>query len=217
MIDRVDVDPQARRTGVVAILRGGTGEHVAAVAEALIGAGVRCIEITANTAGAAEALADLHRTHGDAVSLGYGTVRSVSDVQLAASLGARFVVAPNTSPEVGAAAAAHRLGWYPGAFTPTEIERAWSLGASAVKVFPASLAGGPEYLRAVRAPLDDIPLLPTGGVEIETIGAYLDAGAVAVGLGSPLIGDALRTGDVQPLGLRARAALDAAAAPASRA
>ncbi|MBA3620577.1 MAG: 2-dehydro-3-deoxyphosphogluconate aldolase, partial [Acidothermales bacterium] len=90
----------------------------------------------------------------------------------------------------------------PGAFTPSEILQAWRSGASAVKVFPASL-GGPAYLRAVRAPLPDIPLVPTGGISVDAAPAYLQAGALAVGIGSPLVGDAGDTGDLHALRRRA--------------
>lgn len=217
MTERMSVDRRIAETRVVAILRGGNGLHLGAVADALVDAGVRCIEITSNTPGAAEGLAALRAWHGDTVAYGFGTVRTVADVEVAAAKGAGFVVAPNTDPEVGAAAREHGLGWYPGAFTPTEIERAWTLGATAVKVFPAASAGGPDYLRAVRAPLDDVPLLPTGGIGADTVREYLDAGAVAVGLGSPLIGDALRTGDVSDVRRRAHAALAAAAESGSAA
>jgi 2-dehydro-3-deoxyphosphogluconate aldolase/(4S)-4-hydroxy-2-oxoglutarate aldolase len=100
---------------------------------------------------------------------------------------------------------------YPGALTPTEIHTAWSAGASAVKLFPAGSLG-PGHLKAVRAPLPDIPLVPTGGIGIDTVGSWLDAGAHAVGLGGPLIGDALAPdGDLSALALRARAVCAAAA------
>jgi 2-dehydro-3-deoxyphosphogluconate aldolase / (4S)-4-hydroxy-2-oxoglutarate aldolase len=103
------------------------------------------------------------------------------------------------------AATRHGIASYPGAFTPTEIHAAWSAGASAVKLFPGG-ALGPGYLKAVRAPLPDIPLVPTGGVDVDAIGAWLDAGAAAVGLGSPLIGNAMTPdGDLDALAERARA------------
>lgn len=210
MTGRLDIDPRIAESKVVAILRGGDGGHLLAVADALVESGVRCIEVTANTRGAVESLAALRARHGASVAFGYGTVRSVADVDVAARLGVGFVVAPNTAPDVGAAARSRGLGWFPGALTPTEIETAWSLGATAVKVFPAQQAGGPGYLRAVRAPLDDVPLVPTGGIDADEVADYVAAGAVAVGLGSPLIGDALRTGDTSDVRRRAGAALAAA-------
>src|SRR5439155_13229904 len=121
-----------------------------------------------------------------------------------------FVVSPSVEPEVIAAALRHRIASYPGAFTPTEITAAWKAGASAVKLFPAGQLG-PGYLKDVRAPLPDIPVVPTGGIDVASVGAWLAAGAVAVGMGGPLIGDALAPdGDLAALAQRATAALEAA-------
>ena len=201
-----------QETGLVAILRGRDGKRLAAACDALLEAGVRCLEITTNTPGALSVvrrLADEGRTD---VEIGVGTVRHVDDVAAAADAGATFVVAPNTDAAVGARAAESGLGWYPGAFTPTEIAAAWDLGATAVKVFPAGSAGGPRYLREVRAPLDDILLVPTGGVSVDDVPGYLQAGAVAVGMGGPLVGRALEDDeDLARLGDRARTALAAVA------
>lgn len=190
-------------SGLVAILRGGDGRHVEAVAQALIAAGVSCLEITANTTGYAGVVSRLRAEHGGAVELGIGTVRHPEQVLEAVDLGASFVVAPDVNPSVGQAALASGIGWLPGAATPTEIARAWDLDCSAVKVFPAAALGGPSYLAAVRAPLDDIPLVPTGGVDAANARDYMAAGAMAVASGSPLVGDALRTGDISEVARRA--------------
>lgn len=201
---RIPIGEALRDTAVVAILRGGRGERLDAVCDALLAAGVRCLEITTNTPRGFDAVRRLSGVPGGA-EVGVGTVRTSEQVERAAEAGASFVVAPGTDATVGRRAAELGLAWYPGALSPTEIERAWQLGATAVKVFPAASAGGPGYLREVRAPLDDIPLLPTGGVRIEDIADYLAAGAVAVGLGGRLIGDALVSDDADLAALRARA------------
>jgi 2-dehydro-3-deoxyphosphogluconate aldolase/(4S)-4-hydroxy-2-oxoglutarate aldolase len=144
----------------------------------------------------------------DGIDLGMGTVLTADEVDRAVDAGARFVVSPSVVPAVIEAATRRGIASYPGAFTPTEIHTVWS----AVKLFPGG-ALGPGYLKAVRAPLTDIPLVPTGGVDIEAVGAWLDAGAVAVGLGSPLIGNALAAdGDLHALAERARAVCAAAGA-----
>lgn len=187
----------------VAILRGGTGEHVEAVVDTLVGAGVRAIELTTNTPRWREGTAWTARRFGDGVSVGVGTVLDPEQVDEAADLGASFVVSPHLDPAIGARAHERGLGWYPGAATPTEIVRAWRLGARAVKVFPAAQLGGPAYLRQVLAPLDFVDVVPTGGIGVDDAADYLAAGAVAVGLGSPLVGDALGTGDT--VALRSRA------------
>ena len=202
--ERRQVGPALRATRVVAILRASRGDRLAGVCDALLGAGVRCLEITTNTPSGLDAVRRVLAGADSGVEVGVGTVRTPAQVDQAADAGASFVVAPGTNPAVGERAAELGLAWYPGAFTPTEIHAAWSAGASAVKLFPGG-ALGPGYLKAVRAPLPDIPLVPTGGVEIGAVGAWLDAGAVAVGLGGPLIGDALAPdADLDALAERAR-------------
>lgn len=198
---------------VVAILRGSTGEHIEAVIDTLVAQDVTCLEITNNTPGALAAVARAAARLGDRADIGLGTVRRAAQVDAAARAGARFIVCPTTSAEVGRRAKQLGLAWLPGALTPTEVDLAWQLGATAVKVFPASL-GGPGYIQELRAPLDDVLLVPTGGVAIDDVPRYLAAGALAVGLGSPLVGDALTTGDLAGVATRARslrAALETAA------
>jgi 2-dehydro-3-deoxyphosphogluconate aldolase / (4S)-4-hydroxy-2-oxoglutarate aldolase len=212
MTARRQPGPVLRETGLVAILRGRSGERLAAACQVLLDAGVRCLEVTMNTPGALDVVRALLREGRPDVEVGVGTVRRPEEVDAAAEAGAGFVVAPTTEEAVGVRAAERGLGWFPGAFTPTEIARAWDLGATAVKVFPAGSAGGPRYLREVRAPLDDVLLVPTGGVGVDDVPGYLQAGAVAVGMGGPLLGRALEDdADLAGLGDRARAALAAVA------
>ena len=207
---RREPGPVLVETGLVAILRSRSGDRLAAACDALLDAGVRCLEITLNTPGALSVIGRLAGEARPGVEVGVGTVRRAVEVDAAADAGATFVVAPNTDLEVGRRAEQRGLGWFPGALTPTEIALAWDLGATAVKVFPTGSAGGPRYLREVRAPLDDVLLVPTGGVTVKDVPAYLQAGAVAVGMGSPLIGRALEDDhDLGRLGERAAAALAA--------
>jgi 2-dehydro-3-deoxyphosphogluconate aldolase/(4S)-4-hydroxy-2-oxoglutarate aldolase len=210
-VTRLQPGPVLRETGLVAILRGRSGERLTAVCDTLLTVGVRCLEITLNTPGALDAVGRLAAERRAGVEVGVGTVRRPEEVDVAADAGATFVVAPNTSAAVGKRAAERGLGWFPGALTPTEISTAWDLGATAVKVFPAGSAGGPRYLTEVLAPLDDVLLVPTGGVSVEDVPGYLRAGAVAVGMGGPLIGAALGDEELGRLEERARAALDAVA------
>src|SRR5205085_3252039 len=127
--------------------------------------------------------------------VGAGTVRTVDDVEAAVDAGAVYLVSPHTDPALCARAGQLGAAYLPGAFTPTEIVAAWSAGAAAVKLFPARL-GGPRYLRDIREPLPDIPIVPTGGVSAENAAEWFAAGAVAVGAGGSLIGDALDGGDL---------------------
>lgn len=187
----------------IAILRGGIGDHVEDVVRVLVDAGVTAIEITTNTPGWREGIGWAVDRYGTAASVGVGTVLDPRQLDEAAALGASFAVSPHTDPAIGERAHERGLGWYPGAATPTEIVRAWQLGARAVKVFPAAQLGGPAFLRQVLAPLDFVDVIPTGGIGVDDACDYLDAGAVAVGLGSPLVGDALTTGDLDALRVRA--------------
>ncbi|MDR6571729.1 2-dehydro-3-deoxyphosphogluconate aldolase/(4S)-4-hydroxy-2-oxoglutarate aldolase [Curtobacterium sp. 320] len=187
----------------IAILRGGTGEHVEDVVATLVEAGVRAIEITTNTPRWREGIAWAVERYDTGASIGVGTVLEPRQLDEAAAAGAVFAVSPHLDAGIGERAHERGLGWYPGAATPTEIVRAWQLGARAVKVFPAAQLGGPAFLKQVLAPLDFVDVIPTGGIGVEDASEYLAAGAVAVGLGSPLVGDALTTGDLD--GLRTRA------------
>jgi 2-dehydro-3-deoxyphosphogluconate aldolase / (4S)-4-hydroxy-2-oxoglutarate aldolase len=196
---------------VVAILRAADAGRFLEVAGVLYEGGVRAIEVTLTSEGALAAFGRVREElPGDAM-LGVGTVRSAGDAERAVDAGATYLVAPDFRPEMVGFAVQRGIPVMPGALTPTEVAAAWAAGATAVKVFPVSAVGGPAYLKAVRAPLPEVPLVPTGGVGIDDVGAYLAAGAAAVGLGSPLLGDAGDPGgDLAALGDRARRAVAAA-------
>jgi 2-dehydro-3-deoxyphosphogluconate aldolase/(4S)-4-hydroxy-2-oxoglutarate aldolase len=201
---------------VVAILRAAGADRFLDAGRVLYEAGLRAIEVTLTTAGALEAFGRLRDELPSDALLGVGTVRSPADAEAAVAAGATYLVAPDYRPDVVAWATDRDLPVVPGALTPTEVAAAWAAGATAVKLFPVSAVGGPAYLKAVRAPLPRVPLVPTGGVGIDDIGAYLAAGAAAVGVGSPLLGDAGEAaGDLAALRDRARRAV-AAATGASR-
>jgi len=190
-------------SGIVAIARGASTTHVAAAVEKLVEAGISCVELTLTMPDAVDGIASLVSRLGDAACVGAGTVLTTAQASACLDAGAKFLVAPSLAPDVVAFAAEAGAPCLPGALTPSEIVSAWNSGAAGVKLFPASL-GGARYLRDVRAPLPDIPLIPTGGVAIDDVPAYLAAGAVAVGLGGPLFGDALSGGSLDDLAARAR-------------
>ena len=199
---RPEPAPQLLDSGVMAILRAPQYRHVPAVARTLVGAGVTCVEVTLSIPGVLDRLPELAATLGDEVCLGVGTVTSVAEADAAVSAGAAFLVCPALCADVLEAVAPLHVPCYPGAWTPTEVLAAWNAGATAVKLFPAA-SGGPAHLRRLRDPLPHIPLLPTGGVSLEQIPDYVAAGACAVGMGSPLLGDALEGGDLDTLRQRA--------------
>ena len=192
--------------GIVAVLRAGDADRFERVAEVLVEAGVTCVEFTLTSRGAVEALRRFAARMPAGVALGAGTVLEPATADAAIDAGASYLVSPTVGLDVIERARRRGVAALPGAFTPTEILQAWRAGADAVKLFPASV-GGPAYLRAVKAPLPEVPLVPTGGVGLEEIGRYLDAGALAVGLGGPLLGDAGEGGDLAALRRRAEAAV----------
>jgi 2-dehydro-3-deoxyphosphogluconate aldolase/(4S)-4-hydroxy-2-oxoglutarate aldolase len=180
-----------RKGGVVAVARNLPADTVRAVADALLRGGVRALEITLNDPEdrALETLRVAARhAAGTDLDIGAGTVLTIDAAERAVDVGARFLVSPHTDPGLVEWAAERNVACFPGAFTPTEILAAWRAGAAAVKLFPASVAG-PAFVREFRGPFPHIPLLPTGGVTAETAPDFIRAGAIAVGLGSWLIGD----------------------------
>lgn len=206
--ERLPITPQLAESGVVAILRGSSERHLEAVSRTLGEAGVTCLELTLTTPGAVDALARVRSELSGEVALGMGSVIDAEQAAACVVAGADFLVSPGVCAEVAVYALEQGVACYPGGWTPTELLEAWGLGAPAVKLFPAA-SGGPRHLKDVRAPLPHIPLVPTGGVALDQIADYIAAGAVAVGLGGPLIGDALDGGSLSALAERAQAALQA--------
>jgi 2-dehydro-3-deoxyphosphogluconate aldolase/(4S)-4-hydroxy-2-oxoglutarate aldolase len=179
-----------------------------AVLDVLRAAGVALLEVTADTPGALEAVARAARAGSP---IGAGTIGTPGTATAFAEAGASFLVSPGLAPGVAGAAAAAGVPYVPGAVTPTEIAATLDAGAAAVKLFPASL-GGPRYLRDLRGPFPDVRFVPTGGVAVDDVPAWLEAGAACVGLGSALVGTAppRTTGELEALGLRARRAVELA-------
>ncbi|MCB8901927.1 MULTISPECIES: bifunctional 4-hydroxy-2-oxoglutarate aldolase/2-dehydro-3-deoxy-phosphogluconate aldolase [unclassified Streptomyces] len=192
---------------VIAILRSTSAARFAEVTDTLLASGIRAAEFTLTTPGALDALSEYAADAPPALALGAGTVTTPAEAQAAVEAGATYLITPTTSTEVIAEAARLGVPVLPGACTPTEILTAWRAGATMVKLFPAA-TGGPEYLRAVRAPLPYVPLVPTGGIGVTEAPAYLAAGATALGMGGPLVGDACEGGSLAALGERAAVLLD---------
>ena len=176
------------RAGVlVPVIRADSADVAERVTEALVSGGVRTIEITMTVPDALAAIRSVASRFGADVLLGAGTVTDRTMALGALEAGAQFLVTPCVVAEVIAAAREHDVPVLPGAMTPTEVFSAWSLGGDIVKVFPASHVGGASYIKALKAPFPQIELCPTGGVNLDTIAAFLDAGASAVGVGGELV------------------------------
>ena len=174
-----------RELPVIGILRGFSSAEVEEVAAASARGGLTCLEVTMNTAGAEESIRIARKALGGSMNIGAGTVCTRKDLDLALGAGAEFIVTPVLVEDVIEACRRAGVPVIAGALTPTEIHRAWQLGADLVKVFPADQLG-PGYLRSVKAPLPDVRLVPTGGVTVETLAEYKRAGADGFGVGSPL-------------------------------
>jgi 2-dehydro-3-deoxyphosphogluconate aldolase/(4S)-4-hydroxy-2-oxoglutarate aldolase len=194
--------------GVFLCVRLGTGMPLVDACRAAVRGGLSVLEITLTTPGALEAIAILARDNG--VVAGGGTVLTRDDARAVADAGGRFALSPAFDPEV--IDEAHRFGLLavPGTATATEILAAHRYGARLVKVFPAAALGGPAYLRAIRGPLPNIPLVPTNGITTDTIGDYVAAGAVAVGVGGEVFPEGFTLEHVENAARRIRRAMDAA-------
>jgi 2-dehydro-3-deoxyphosphogluconate aldolase/(4S)-4-hydroxy-2-oxoglutarate aldolase len=170
---------------VVGILRGFQSAEVHHLVVAAANGGLCNFEVTMNSPDAVGVLGEMYDWIGPRANIGAGTVCSMEDLELALRAGATFIVTPIVVEDVIAECVRRQVPVFPGALTPTEMHRAFELGASAVKVFPSE-AMGPAYIRALRGPFPNWRLMPTGGVTVETLAAYQRAGAAAYGVGSPL-------------------------------
>jgi len=181
--------------GIVAIIRASSGEQLVNVARALYDGGVDIIEVTFTTPGVVEVISAVRKDLGKKVLLGAGTVLDPETARIALLAGAEFLVSPCVNVEIIKLAHRYDKLVMPGAYTPTEIVTAWEAGADVVKLFPADIGGAP-YLKALKGPLPQVRLMPTGGVNQQTLNDFVKAGACAVGLGSQLVEkDALERSD----------------------
>jgi 2-dehydro-3-deoxyphosphogluconate aldolase / (4S)-4-hydroxy-2-oxoglutarate aldolase len=190
------------RNPVVAVLRARHADQYAPVISALAEGGVRVIELTLSTAGVFDLLPRLAGEFGAEVELGVGTITTTAEAERALDCGAGFLVTPVTDAGIVRAAVARGVPVFPGGLTPTELLGGWRAGATAVKVFPASTVG-PGYISQLRGPFPDLQVIPSGGVAIEDAAAWISAGALAVSLGGPLLGDAFQGGGLGALTARA--------------
>lgn len=189
-------------TGTIAVMRAPHARDYAPVVEALVNGGVPSIELTLSTPGVFEELPRLRDRFGEAAEFGVGTVTTVDEAIRAIEAGAVYLVTPVTDTAIIRAAVERGVAIYPGGLTPTELFNGWAAGATAVKVFPASVVG-PGYVSMLRGPFPDIQVVPSGGVDIDEAAAWIRAGAAAVSLGGPLLGDAFKGGDLRRLTERA--------------
>jgi 2-dehydro-3-deoxyphosphogluconate aldolase/(4S)-4-hydroxy-2-oxoglutarate aldolase len=172
--------------GIIAVVRSPDSQQLVGVARALAEGGVTVLEITMSVPDALQVLRDVRQALGDRVLLGAGTVLDAETARAVLLAGAEYVVAPTVNLDVIRLCRRYGKPVMPGALTPTEILTAWEAGADIVKVFPAEVVG-PAYFKALRGPLPQIRLMPTGGVDVTTAAAFLQAGACCLGIGSQLV------------------------------
>ena len=181
--------------GIVAVVRSESSDSLVKVVEALAEGGVTAAEITFTVPDAVVVIRQVRRAVGDSIVLGAGTVLDPETARAALLAGAEYIVSPIVNLEVIRLCRRYDKVVMPGAFTPTEVVSAWEAGADVVKIFPADV-GGPAYLRALRGPLPQVRLMPTGGVDLNTAEAFLKAGACCLGVGGALVeAKAIAAGD----------------------
>jgi len=206
---------RAVETGVVAVLRARQATEYGPVVEALLAGGVSSVELTMTTEGVLDELPRLRERFADAAELGVGTVLTTADADRLIDAGAAFIVSPCTDPHLIAAVAAKGVPAIPGGFTPGELWAGWSAGAAAVKLFPASTLG-PGFMTQLHGPFPGLPIMPSGGIDLEDVPRWVRAGSAAVSIGGPLVRDAFGGGDLAALSARARRAVDLVAEARSR-
>ncbi len=198
-MEKKEVRAQIERIGIVPVIRASSPQEARFAAEAVWQGGIPIVEITMTVPGALEVISELVKTMPELL-VGAGTVLDRNAARKCAEAGAQFLVTPGFDAPTVAAAKKLKLIIMAGALTPTEVMTVWKSGADFVKVFPCGNMGGPSYLKALKGPLPQVPLVPTGGVNLETAADYIRAGAAALGVGGELIlKEALKARKAEPI------------------
>ena len=184
---RAEVCKRIETVGIVPVIRAPSAELALQACEAILAGGISVFELTMTIPDAPTVIRALRSRLGERALIGAGTVLDAADARACIEAGAEFIVSPGFDPATIAAAHEAGIAAMPGALTPTEVIAAWKAGADVVKIFPCSALGGASYLRALKGPLPQVKLMPTGGVNINTAKDFLAAGAVALGVGSELV------------------------------
>jgi 2-dehydro-3-deoxyphosphogluconate aldolase/(4S)-4-hydroxy-2-oxoglutarate aldolase len=184
---RAETLGRIRATGVIPVIRAPSAEDALAAVEAMRAGGIDVVELTMTVPSAIQVIEEVVEHYGDTIVVGAGTVLDAQTARACILAGAAFVVSPSTDVPTIRLCRTYGIPVVPGALTPTEVVRAWRAGADLVKVFPCGAVGGASYIKALRAPLPQIELVPTGGVTVATAGDFIAAGACAVGAGADLV------------------------------
>jgi 2-dehydro-3-deoxyphosphogluconate aldolase/(4S)-4-hydroxy-2-oxoglutarate aldolase len=203
---RDEVAKRIREIGIVPVVRAKSAKQAQLAAEAVCAGGIPVVEVTMTVPGAVELIAQLVKASGAEILIGAGTVLDAETANRCLDAGAQFIVSPGFDLETVRFVKQQGALMMAGALTPTEVISAWKAGSDFVKIFPCGSMGGAKYLKALKAPLPQVPMIPTGGVNLETAGDMIRAGAEALGIGGELVSaSALASGDTQPITDVARA------------
>jgi 2-dehydro-3-deoxyphosphogluconate aldolase / (4S)-4-hydroxy-2-oxoglutarate aldolase len=186
-LNKNEVRTRVEQIGIVPVVRASSPREACLAAEAVCQGGIPIVEITMTVPGAIEVIRELTKSCGSDVLIGAGTVLNATDAVRCLDAGARFLVSPGFNRATVELAARESILIMAGALTPTEVIEAWTAGSDFVKVFPCGQVGGAKYIKALKAPLPQIPLVPTGGVNLSTAAEFMEAGASALGIGGELI------------------------------
>jgi 2-dehydro-3-deoxyphosphogluconate aldolase/(4S)-4-hydroxy-2-oxoglutarate aldolase len=203
-LGRSVVSERLRASRVIAVLRAKTVDDLLPVCDVLVEEQILSLEFTLTTPGLLDRLPELVDRYRAVADVGVGTILSTEDAGRAMDSGAQYLVTPNMDLAIVAAAVARQIPVFPGGLTPSELLSGWRAGATAVKIFPAQTVGA-GYLKHLHGPFPDLLAVPSGGVDLKATAEWLRAGAVAVSLGGPLLGNALAGGDLGELRSRCRA------------
>jgi 2-dehydro-3-deoxyphosphogluconate aldolase / (4S)-4-hydroxy-2-oxoglutarate aldolase len=186
-VDKQQVRARIEQIGIVPVVRASSSREACIAAEAVCKGGIPIVEITMTVPGAIEVIRELTKSCGNEVLIGAGTVLNATDAIRCLDAGAQFLVSPGFNRATVELATRESILIMAGALTPTEVIEAWTAGSDFVKVFPCGQVGGAKYIKALKAPLPQIPLVPTGGVNLNTAAEFIEAGAAALGIGGELI------------------------------
>ncbi|HEY6681662.1 MAG TPA: bifunctional 4-hydroxy-2-oxoglutarate aldolase/2-dehydro-3-deoxy-phosphogluconate aldolase [Propionibacteriaceae bacterium] len=203
-ISRPPLSDRLISSKVIAVLRASGVSALASVCDVLVEEGILSLELTLTTPGLLDALSELVDRYADTADVGVGTILTESEAQRALDSGAQYLVTPTMNLPVVKLAAERQIAVFPGGLTPTELAAGWHAGATAVKIFPAQTVGA-GYLKHLQGPFPDLEAIPSGGVDLGAAREWLNAGAAAVSIGGPLLGDSLKGGDLSALRERCRA------------
>jgi len=217
-MNKNEVLRQIEEVGVVPVVRASSAEEAMQVIEAIKAGGVSVLEITMTVPGAVRVIEQVADRYGAEVVVGAGTVLDAETARACILAGATFVVSPSLNTGTIELCRRYSIAVMPGALTPTEVVTAWQAGADVVKVFPCGALGGAKYLKSLKAPLPQIEMIPTGGVSLKTVAEFIEAGALALGVGADLVDTkAIRAGQPEKVTEAARAYVTAVRAARSEA